>query len=172
MDKKTQQGDATEEKASGLSIKLLVVIMVAVAVVILTIMGAGILIIQNKMAAVMEETAAARPGEAQKPVVQRTFRPVYTLKTFIVPLASPENHRFLRVTLALELGDDKGRLALQTHLAQIRETIHGILPNRTVAQVVTTEGKAILRDEILKRVRTVLPEASVTDLYYMELVVE
>ena len=171
--KKLKKNDEPEEKASEPSSKRpMVIVVVAVVVVVLVVMGAGGMMIWSKMAAVKGKRAAAKAVQTPKPAVQQSFPPVYALETFIVPLASPESHRFLRATLALELGDDKDRDALRDHLTDVREAIHDILPQRTVAQIVTTEGKTALRDEILKRVRAVLPQVSVTNLYYVELVVE
>jgi flagellar FliL protein len=101
---------------------------------------------------------------------------VLHLEPFVVNLADPEGDRFLRVGIELgldrELGqhDREGQSALA--MAHTRDTILMILTTRKADDLLTSEGKAKLKDELTNALRERVPKLGVHDIYFTDFLVQ
>lgn len=168
----TEDAETAAETPVRASRKRLVVIIAILALVFLAVGAGGLLLIWNKIATVKGTAARPAPSPPPAKAVALSLRPVVALDTFIVPLAPPDTRRFLRVTLALELVDEAAGAALREGLPDLRDAILKILSRQTLAQIVSPESKAPLRDDLLGAVRALPSGQSVKDLYFTEFVVE
>ena len=97
------------------------------------------------------------------------------LDPFVVNLADPGGQRFLRLTLRLVLESEE----VATHFeedelarARVRSAILELLTMQTADHVVTAEGKAELKKEIVERATHALEHAKVIDVLFTEFVVQ
>jgi len=100
------------------------------------------------------------------------IRSVYSLDTFIVNLADKGGRRFLRITMDLELKDESFAGEIDKRLSQIRDSILMILPTKRFEDINGVEGKIALRDEIIIKLNSFLKNVIITNIYFVEFVIQ
>ena len=106
---------------------------------------------------------------------QAKVRSTLDLDPFLVNLADTENARFLKVTFRLGVEDKELAQQLSADpvaLAATRDTIISLLSSKTADQVLTPVGKDQLRQEVRKRVNSILPKGSIGEVYIVDFVVQ
>jgi flagellar FliL protein len=108
-----------------------------------------------------QNAASAEPG------------PMVSYPPFTVNLADPGGNRYLRTTIALELSKEKEFPAEVTAKEpKIKDIILSILSSKKFDEVNTAQGKVALKQEILRRLNTVMTGGRVMDIYITEFVVQ
>lgn len=97
---------------------------------------------------------------------------IYSLDTFIVNLADKGGRRFLRVTMDLELKDESLAGEIDKRLSQIRDSILMIIPTKRFEDINSVEGKIALSDEIMTKLNSFLKDGSITNIYFVEFVIQ
>ena len=117
-------------------------------------------------------TEAARLSEA-------SGAPKYLvhLEGFTVNLADAEETHFLRVTLDLGIdripeGAEKERMAASLPIARIRDSILSVLTQGKANALLTPEGKADLKKNLVDSLGRKVPELGVKDVYFTEFLVQ
>jgi len=110
--------------------------------------------------------AGGKHGEAASPGV------MFDLDPFIVNLADPQEVRYLKLTLKLEVDSEAVSTELSTRIPQMRDAILVLLSSKDVNAVRTTQGKFQLRDEITQRINGLLKKPGVRSAYFTEFVVQ
>ena len=124
-------------------------------------------------------TARAKATEAhetkeEKPVAARE-RGVVSFQPFVVNLADTDKSRYLRVNLQLVLKDAVEAKEFEetpVAMSQARSSILELLTTKTSGELVTAEGKTMLREEIKERVSKALGEMEVIDVLFSDFVVQ
>jgi flagellar FliL protein len=112
-----------------------------------------------------EPAAAPRPAE----------HGLVTLEPFVVNLADQGGSRFLRVSVRLIVESIEQAEHVQksdVSLTRARSAILELLTQQTADHLVTTEGKAALKDAISKKLEPVLEGTRVTDVLFSDFVVQ
>jgi flagellar FliL protein len=121
--------------------------------------------------------APADPNAQAK--VEETHDPadagVVSFEPFVANLADEGGTRFLRTSLKLvvagaETAKEVGESDVE--LAQLQSAILEVLTVQTAEQLVTPEGKAALKKQVLEKAGHVLHNAKVTDVLFTEFVVQ
>jgi flagellar FliL protein len=96
------------------------------------------------------------------------------LKSFVVNLLDKRGvgKRYLKVTIALEVGKEEDKLLIERHNPQLRDTILLLLSNQTLNEINTMEGKLELKQGLLSRMQQILGEGVVRRIYFTEFVVQ
>ncbi|RMH79540.1 MAG: flagellar basal body protein FliL [Acidobacteria bacterium] len=94
------------------------------------------------------------------------------LGVFTVNLADREVDAYARVSITLELSDEKVRQEVEKRLPIIKDAIIDVISSKTSSFVRTPEGKESLRLELIKRINTILFEGGVRNIYFTEFVVQ
>jgi len=102
----------------------------------------------------------------------KDVKQVIEIQPFILNLADKEDNRFLRLSLSLGIGEEGGEKPDEVFLARIRNAILAVLMTKTSAEILTPEGKATLRKEILQAARKVTEEPHIIAVYITELIVQ
>jgi flagellar protein FliL len=111
---------------------------------------------------------AAAPPPPEEPGIT-------ALDPFIVNLADPGGHRFLRVSLRLVLASKHSAEELkedEVGLMRARSSILELLTQQTADHLVTPEGKAELKKAIIERAGHALEHVKVSDVLFTEFVVQ
>lgn len=150
--------------------KTLVIIIVSVVLLFMGAVGGGFFILWNKISQLPQDPATVEeiPVEEEENVIG----PLYSLDTMIVNLADRGGKRYLRVTMALELSDPEAMTTIESRLPQVRDAILMILPTKKYEDVSTTEGKIVLRKQVMEKINTLMTKGQVTNLYFTEFVVQ
>ena len=99
------------------------------------------------------------------------------LDGFTVNLADPEETHFLRVTISLGIdhlpeGVEKDKPTVAIPVARVRDAILSVLTSCKADELLTPEGKAQLKRNVLASVQKNVPELGVRDVYFTEFLVQ
>ncbi|MFN7065543.1 MAG: flagellar basal body-associated protein FliL [Aquificaceae bacterium] len=94
------------------------------------------------------------------------------LGTFTINLADRDLDAYARVSITLELSEQKVRQEVERRLPIIKDAIIDVLSSKTSSFVKTPEGRESLRLELIKRINTILFEGGVRNIYFTEFVVQ
>jgi flagellar FliL protein len=91
---------------------------------------------------------------------------------FIANLSDEDGRRYVKATIQVEFYDSIVPPEFHRRLPQTRDMLLTLFSSKTFADVRTPQGKAVLREEIVNRVNTVLNEDAVKAVYFTEFIVQ
>lgn len=99
------------------------------------------------------------------------------MEPFVVNLADPGSRRYLRLNLKLELKKPgESEPLLEARMPQVRDAVLMLLSGKTTDQLLSVEGKAALREELIGKLNTVLKKKglkkAVKNLYFTEFLIQ
>ena len=100
---------------------------------------------------------------------------ILNFEPFLVNLADRDAFRYLRVTIRLQATSKAAAERVATtevFSSQIRDTILGILATKTSDEIITPEGKDLLKAEIAEKLNVFLPNKAVKAVFFTEFVVQ
>jgi len=125
-----------------------------------------------------QRRAASQPADTPESDTSTTILP---LDSFTVNLADQEDGRFLRVTIALgvagqlpAMGKAQGKApeSSAVSMAVIRDSILNVLAQSKSGDLLTPEGKAKLKSELLAALNRDVPALEVREIYFTEFMVQ
>ncbi|MBZ5679101.1 MAG: flagellar basal body-associated FliL family protein [Acidobacteriia bacterium] len=102
------------------------------------------------------------------PRVQATLH----LDTFVLNLADPDQRSYLRVGIDLGLSKEMGKSEGGPPVAQVRDTILGVLALARVDDLLTAKGKNKLKEDLLHALQERLPGLGVEEVYFTEFLIQ
>ena len=159
------------KKSSALVYILLVVNMLFVG-------GAGAMLYLNKKKAGPEHTlerVVAAESEAQAHDAEAKEHEEFTgkmvpLEMFLVNLSGAKGNKLLKVTLELEVDNEKVQEEIDKRKPQIRDIIIILLSSKTYTGVSSAEGKDTLREEIKDTLNSFLTRGKVSKVLFTEFI--
>ncbi|MEJ5300795.1 MAG: flagellar basal body-associated FliL family protein [Thermodesulforhabdaceae bacterium] len=115
-----------------------------------------------------EEGAAPKPEKAKKPAQVITHK----LDTFLVNLADPGGKRYLKVTMELELDNQKVVEEISKETPRIRDVILTVLSSKEFDEISTLPGKMTLKKELITKINASLKTGTVINIYFTEFLVQ
>jgi len=123
----------------------------------------------------------AAPAEPAKTVVvEAKVKSTIHLDTFVVNLPDPEHKAYLRV--GIDLGSnkeekekkegEKPEAAGPGPVPEIRDTIIAVLSESKPEDLLTSDGKKALKEQLVRRLRDKLPELGVQEVYFTEFLMQ
>lgn len=122
-----------------------------------------------------------RAASPENPAAEATAETVLPLESFTVNLADPEEGHFLRATLALGVsgelpsigkGENKGMETGAVSMATIRDSILSVLTTCKSEELLTPEGKAKLKTDLIGALNRDVPALGARDVYFTEFLVQ
>jgi flagellar basal body-associated protein FliL len=110
-------------------------------------------------------TAATLAGD-------RTQGALEPMDPFIANLGDEDGHRYLKATIQVEFYDPIIPPEFHQRLPQARDMLLTLFSSKSFADVRSPQGKAVLREEIVNRLNTVLAEDAVKAVYFTEFIVQ
>jgi flagellar FliL protein len=165
--------DMEEEKEDQVEKKGLPIKIILPVVLVLILGGGGFFFLRSgPKAKTPEQTMelAALP-EAEKNEVG-DIGPIYSLDTFIVNLIDPYGKKYLKVRMDLEMDQEKLKQEVDRRMPQFKDTILTLLSSKTFEDINTFEGKIQLRSEIMQMLNQFLKTGSITNIYFIEFIVQ
>jgi len=111
-------------------------------------------------------------GQATEVAEDTSVKEVIELQPFIVNLADRNETRYLRMTISLGVGDTGEGKADPIFTTRVRNAILAIITTKTSEQVLTVEGKAELRKEMLSAARSAVDKPEVHAIYITDFIVQ
>lgn len=145
------EGDAPKKGS-----KKMIIIIVAVVVAVLLIGGGAAAFLMMKSSADHAEASddehadeAPAKKKAAPPKDEHAVPPTFVpLDPFVVNLADRDSERFAQIGITLQIDDAKVAEEIKLYMPAIRNAVLLILSHKTSADLLTTEGKVKLADEI------------------------
>jgi flagellar FliL protein len=151
----------------------LLVILIGVLFVLILGMGGGMFMMWSKLSTVAAHTVIPESDKTAKEAKPEPMGKVVALDTFIVNLADQGASRYLRVTMDLEItGGKTPEEEVTRRTSQLRDAVLMILPTKKFTDIVSTEGKTALRDEIMGALNGLLTTSKVSRIYFKEFVIQ
>ncbi|HME36530.1 MAG TPA: flagellar basal body-associated FliL family protein [Candidatus Sulfotelmatobacter sp.] len=110
--------------------------------------------------------ADSAPEEAAK------VRATLHLETFVLNLADTDQRSYLRVGIDLGLNREAKHGEELAPLAQVRDTILGVLAEAKVDELMTAAGKTKLKENLLHALQERLPQLGVEAVYFTEFLIQ
>lgn len=110
-----------------------------------------------------------QPAEAKS---DSPVRSTLHLETFVLNLADTSERAYLRIGIDLGLNQEPKQAAEAAPVAQVRDTIVGVLGDAKVDDLLTSAGKTKLKQEIQRALRERVPQLGVEDVYFTEFLIQ
>ncbi len=165
-----EEANEQQEKKGGKK-KLIIIL-----VLLLLVLGAGggaaykFLVLDKQKAKKEKEKKAEKVVDEIKNVEDIGVQ--FDVGTFIVNLQDKDADRYLKITIVLDVQDDKIKAELQKRLPQVKDAITTLLFTKSSKELRTAEGIEELKEEILKRVNAILPIGGVKNVYFTDFVIQ
>ena len=100
------------------------------------------------------------------------IRPTIHLETFVLNLADTDQRSYLRVGIDLGLNQETKPGEESVPVAQVRDTILGVLAEAKVNDLMTAGGKAKLKEDLLRTLQERVPQLNVAEVYFTEFLIQ
>lgn len=97
---------------------------------------------------------------------------IIELQPFIVNLADTEQARYLRMTISLGVDGEGTEKPDQIFVTRVRNAMLAVLSDKKSEEILTVEGKAKLRGQLLKAAQAVSEEPAVKAIYITDFIVQ
>ncbi len=174
--------EGTESEKKQGSKKMLVILLILV-LVILGVAGFIVFkfVLSPKNMSVQDgidiNVDAADTGE--EIVVNRRNTPTeagvtISLESFVVNLMDPAGNRYLKLALAVDVPEDNSDLQgeIEQRIPMIRDIVISTLSAKTYEEISTSQGKVFLKQELVRRINSILTSGRLNDVYITEFVVQ
>jgi len=111
------------------------------------------------------ESAAQANGEMR---IKSTLH----LETFVLNLADTDQRSYLRVGIDVGLNHEWQQGEGAVPVAEMRDTILGVLAQGKVEDLLTAAGKAKLKGDLLRALRQRAPQLGVEEVYFTEFLIQ
>ena len=112
--------------------------------------------------------ADSSAAESEKSRVKSTLH----LETFVLNVADPEPRAYLRVGIDLGLNQEPKRGEEPAPIAEVRDTILGVLAQARVDDLLTPAGKSQLKQNLLHALQERIPQLGVEEVYFTEFLIQ
>jgi len=118
--------------------------------------------------------------EAEKPTAEgaegkpatKGLGPLVRVADFVIHLRNPEIDRYARLSFDVEVIADSDRDSLNAHMPRVRDAFISYLSDRTLEELQGAEGLSRTKEALQARLRELVPEARVRQLYISDFVVQ
>lgn len=93
-----------------------------------------------------------------------------SLPPFVVNLADPNARRYLKLVIDVEMTGEPE--LLETNKAKVRDALLLLLSSKTSQDLLSMDGKILLRKEIVDRINQALGKARVARIYFTDFVIQ
>ncbi len=162
-DETQQEGTEEGAKKKGKG-KLIIIIVVALAV-----LGGGGFFAYSKFLAPKKESASEE-AKKKEDIILEEQPMLFDLQPFVVNLA--DRGRFLKITIKLELIDQKYEKLAEARVPQIRDAIITLISSKSADSLSTPEGKFQLKDELLMRANSATGRDIFKNVYFTDFVMQ
>ena len=166
MAEEKEQQEQQQEKEKGGKKKLILILPI-----ILLILGGGGFAAYKFFLAPKEE---GKPADKVSKEIQNVEDKGVELEvgTFVANLADKDADRYIKVTIVMEVQDDKVKEEATKRMPQIKDAINTLLFTKTSDELKAPEGIEKLKEEIIRRTNAILPVGGIKNVYFTEFIIQ
>jgi len=170
-EKENKEVEEAEEKKSGGGSKLLLIVIIILLLLLLVIGGvvAYFLLSNNNTD---QQQPQQKIEKKHKVSDLASIGPIYPLDPFTVNLLSANADRYLKCKIDLELDSPDLQKEIDKKLPAIRDMIIQILSSKTVEEIQTAKGKEKLKEEIKRKINSILTTGQIRNVYFTQFVIQ
>jgi flagellar basal body-associated protein FliL len=94
------------------------------------------------------------------------------LETFVLNLADADHRSYLRIGIDLGLNQEEKRGEESASVAEVRDTILGVLAESKVDELLTASGKTKLKVALLSALQERIPQLGVEQVFFTEFLIQ
>jgi flagellar FliL protein len=166
MAEEKENQEQQEEKGGGK--KKLIIILIPVLLLVLG--GGGFFAYKTFFAKEEKEKPSEKIANEIKKAEEQGVE--LEVGTFIANLADKDADRYIKVTIIMEVQDEKVKEEAAKRMPQIKDAINTLLFTKTSEELKSPEGIEKLKEEIIKRTNAILPLGGVKDVYFTEFIIQ
>lgn len=117
-------------------------------------------------------THKKKESTKQMVVAPKKLGVMYDLGSFLVNLADKNANTYAKVSITLELSNEKVQQEVVKRLPIIKDAVINLLSSKTYDEIRTPEGKEELRLELIKRINAILVTGGVQNIYFTQFIVQ
>lgn len=117
-------------------------------------------------------THKKKESTKQMVVAPKKLGVMYDLGSFLVNLADKNANTYAKVSITLELSNEKVKQEVVKRLPIIKDAVINLLSSKTYNEIRTPEGKEELRLELIKRINAILITGGVQNIYFTQFIVQ
>lgn len=102
----------------------------------------------------------------------KDVKKVIELQPFVVNLADKGESRYLRMTVSIGIGETKEEKTDPLLMTRVRNAMLSVLTMKTSDDVLTVEGKTVLRKDLLRAARAAVEEPRIEAIYITDFIVQ
>lgn len=102
----------------------------------------------------------------------KDVKKVIELQPFVVNLADREGSRYLRMSVSIGVGESKEEKPDPILMTRVRNAMLAVLTTKTADEILTPQGKSVLRKELLKAARAAIEEPHIEAIYITDFIVQ
>lgn len=125
---------------------------------------------EEKAAEGKAEEGEGKEGKPKAPVTG--LGPMVRLADFVVHLRNPEIDRYARLSFDVEVIAESDKDALNAHMPRVRDAFISYLSDRTLEELQGAAGLARTKDALQAKLRDLVPETRVRNLYISDFVIQ
>lgn len=166
-------GKAEDSAKGGMNKKMLLLILLALLVV--GGGGAGVFFMSGGDSdgkGRSPDAYAAAESKAEDESDLGFIGPVIDLEPFVVNLADPDQLRYLKVAIKLQLDRPQEETDFTIKLPAIRDALLVLLTSKESRSLRTVDGKMLVRHEIGGRVNAIMKKGKIQQVYFTEFIIQ
>ena len=172
-EKEKKETEESEEKKSGGGSKLLLIIIIVLLLLLLVIGGlVAYFLLSSNPNQQQDQQALQKIEKKHKASDLTDIGPIYPLDPFTVNLVSSNADRYLKCKIDLELDSPDLQKEIDKKLPAIRDMIIQILSSKTVEEIQTAKGKEKLKEEIKRKINSILTTGEIRHVYFTQFVIQ
>jgi flagellar FliL protein len=165
-EEKENQEQQQEEKGGGKK-KLIIIL---IPVLLLALGGGGFFVYKTFFAKEEKEKPPEKIANEIKKAEEQGVE--LEVGTFVANLADKDADRYIKVTIIMEVQDEKVKEEATKRMPQIKDAINTLLFTKTSEELKSPEGIEKLKEEIIRRTNAILPLGGVKDVYFTEFIIQ
>jgi flagellar FliL protein len=97
---------------------------------------------------------------------------IVPLDPIIVNLIGDDGRRLMKLTMQLAMATTAGATEAQGKMPQIKDSVITLLSSRTAEELLTPDGKARLKEQVMTRVNSLLTGGAVKNVFFVEFIIQ
>ena len=171
-EKENKEVEEAEEKKSGGGSKLLLIVIIILLLLLLVIGGVVAYFLLSNNNTDQQQPQQQKIEKKHKVSDLADIGPIYSLDPFTVNLVSANADRYLKCKIDLELDSPDLQKEIDKKLPAIRDMIIQILSSKTVEEIQTAKGKEKLKEEIKRKINSILTTGQIRNVYFTQFVIQ
>lgn len=154
--------------------KKMIIMIAMISLFLMGSIGAGFYLVWNRISNIGSPVQASEEVGEKKSIDEKAaaMGPVLNLETFIVNLADDDAQRFLKTTISLEMDAPEAVEEATSRLPQIKDYVVTLLPTKKSVEILSAEGKQILRSQLTDGLNRFLTKGKIDSLYFTDFVIQ